>query len=291
MDKKRVLILGATGMAGHLVYSYLESTNKYEIINAVYRNALNSDSLIVDVKKEEDLKQLIKNSNPEVIINCIGVLINGSNDNPANAIYINAYLPHMLSSLAMEAGAKLIHISTDCVFSGKKGGYTETDLRDADDVYGRSKALGELNNERDLTIRTSIIGPEIKMNGEGLFHWFMSQNGEINGYLKAYWGGVTTLELAKAIDNVINQNLTGLINFTNGEKISKYDLLRLLKKHFKLNNLKIKPFDGKKVDKSLKSDRDDFDFEASSYENMILDMYNYMHGRRNFYIKNYTLLD
>src|SRR5690606_24943808 len=120
-----------------------------------------------------------------------------------------------------ELGSKLIHISTDCVFSGNRGAYTEDDFCDANDTYGRSKALGELNNDRDLTIRTSIIGPELKTNGEGLLHWFLNQSTPVNGFTEAYWGGVTTLELAKAIKTALMSDLKGIVNLTNGESISK----------------------------------------------------------------------
>ncbi|WP_373398913.1 sugar nucleotide-binding protein [Algoriphagus halophilus] len=120
-----------------------------------------------------------------------------------NSIFINSYFPHWLVSEADKYGGQVIHISTDCVFSGKKGGYIEADFRDADDIYGRGKALGELIGGRHLTLRTSIIGPELKSNGEGLFHWFMNQKGETNGYTKAIWGGVTTFELAKVIKDCV----------------------------------------------------------------------------------------
>ena len=174
---KKVLLFGATGMAGHVVYYYLQSTGKYNITNVVFRIPLTADSIIVDVTDRNAVTKVIADVNPEIIINCVGVLVEGAKRYPDNAILINAYFPHLLKKLSDEIGAKLIHISTDCVFSGKKGNYTEEDIPDAQDVYGRSKALGEIINDKDLTIRTSIIGPELKKNGEGLFHWFMMQQG------------------------------------------------------------------------------------------------------------------
>ena len=227
---KKILLFGATGMAGHMVYYFLRETKKYKIDNVVFRNKLTEDSIQLDVTNNNAVSKLVKTIKPDIIINCIGVLIKGSKENPDNAILLNAYFPHLLKRLSDEVNATLIHISTDCVFSGKKGNYSEIDFRDADDVYGRSKALGEIINEKDLTIRTSIIGPELKENGEGLFHWFMKNSGNVNGYTNAYWGGVTTLELAKAIDVAIENNLTGLVHLSNGEKISKFDLLNLIKK-------------------------------------------------------------
>ena len=160
----------------------------------------------------------------------------------------------------------MIHVSTDCVFSGKKGAYSEDDMRDADDIYGMSKALGEIFDAPHCTLRTSIIGPELK-DGTGLFHWFMKQTKEVRGFTKAFWGGVTTLELAKSINKAIQNNLEGLYHVTNGKKISKYDLLYLFNKHRNIP-LSIVPYDGYEVDKSLVKSKK-FDFEIPDFDVMI----------------------
>lgn len=272
-------------MAGHIVYYYLKNIGKYDISNVVFRTKLTEDSIVVDVTNKVAVEQMIRQNNPDIIINCIGVLVKGSQNYPDNAILINAYFPHLLERLSSEVRAKLIHISTDCVFSGKKGAYKEDDFKDADDIYGRSKALGEINNGRDLTIRTSIIGPELKKEGEGLFHWFMTQEGDVNGYTEAFWGGVTTLELAKAIVLCLEQNIIGLVHLTNGQKISKYDLLKLFKKIWDRGNV-IVPYLGKSIDKSLeKSDK--IDFSVPSYEQMMEDQFNWMITHRELYNKIY----
>lgn len=284
---KKVLLFGATGMAGHIAYYYLLNTGKYEITNVVFRTPLTEDSIIVDVTNRDAVAEVVRRVQPEIILNCVGVLIKGSKEHPDNAILINAYFPHLLKKMADEVGAKLIHISTDCVFSGKRGNYTEDDFRDADDVYGRSKALGEVINDKDLTIRTSIIGPELKKNGEGLFHWFMNQHGEINGFKTAIWGGVTTLELAKAIDSAIVQNKSGLVQLSNGVGIAKYDLLQLFKKIWHKQDVEILPFDGNGVNKSIaKSMR--FDYEVPTYEQMLMDQYDWMNAHKDLYLQ-YTM--
>ena len=278
---KKVLLFGATGMAGHVVYYYLQSTGKYDISNVVYRTPLTEDSIIVDVTNRDAVADVVHRVHPEIIINCVGILIKGSREHPDNAILINAYFPHLLKRLSDEVGAKLIHISTDCVFSGKKGNYTEDDFRDADYVYGRSKALGEIINDKDLTIRTSIIGPELKENGEGLFHWFMHQCGEINGFRTAIWGGVTTLELAKAIDFSLDNGIVGLIHLSNGVGISKFDLLNLFKEIWGKDTV-IKPYDGNEVDKSIeKSLR--LDYEVPSYRQMLVEQFEMMKSYSNLY--------
>ena len=284
---KKVLLFGATGMAGHIAYYYLLNTGKYEITNVVFRTPLTEDSIIVDVTNRDAVAEVVRRVQPGIILNCVGVLIKGSKEHPDNAILINAYFPHLLKKMADEIGAKLIHISTDCVFSGKRGNYTEDDFRDADDVYGRSKALGEVINDKDLTIRTSIIGPELKKNGEGLFHWFMNQHGEINGFKTAIWGGVTTLELAKAIDSAIVQNKSGLVQLSNGVGIAKYDLLQLFKKIWHKQDVEILPFDGNGITKSIaKSMR--FDYEVPTYEQMLMDQYDWMNAHKDLYLQ-YTM--
>ena len=284
---KKILLFGATGMAGHLVYNYLRETGKYDIKNIVYRQKLNDESIVVDVTDFEAVNALVFNQKPDIIINCIGILIKGSKTHPDNAILINSYFPYLLKRLTDEISAKLIHISTDCVFTGIKGEYTENDFRDADDVYGRSKALGEVKNDKDLTIRTSIIGPELKKNGEGLFHWFMNQTGYVNGFTTAIWGGVTTLELAKAIDVAIENNLTGLIHLSNGIPISKFNLLSLIKKIFRTENTTIQPFEGSKCDKSIaKSEL--FLYDVPSYEEMLKEMLDWMVLHKDLYMENYS---
>ena len=275
MRKQKILLLGATGMAGHMAYYHLASTGRYEIKTAVFRSKLTEDSILLDVSKPDDVVKVVHEVKPDIVINCIGVLIKGSKDHPDNAILINAYLPHLLKRLCDEVNAKLIHISTDCVFSGKKGNYTENDVRDADDTYGRSKALGEIINDKDLTIRTSIIGPELKENGEGLFHWFMSQHGTVNGFKTAIWGGVTTLELAKAIDFAIENNKTGLLQLSNGTGISKFDLLHLFKEIWKKDDIEISPVDANGIDKSIAVSAR-FNYPVPSYRDMLLQQAEWM---------------
>ena len=230
------------------------------------------ESVICDLTDIKKLKEIVEDIRPSYIINCVGILIKGSKKDSSNAILLNSYIPHYLAKIADNIQARVIHISTDCVFSGKKGRYVESDFKDANDIYGRSKALGELDCEDHLTIRTSIVGPELKKEGEGLLHWFLGQAGSINGFEKAFWGGVTTLECAKAINQAIKQDLGGLIHLTNGSRISKFELLCLFKKTFAKNNIVINSVEGKAVDKSLVSARTDFDHKVAAYDQMISEM-------------------
>lgn len=280
---KKIMILGSAGMLGHMVYQYLIETNKFQIVDTSFPTKANHNSYLLDVTNKLAVESYIKTEKPDVVVNCIGILINASQIDPSNAIYLNSYFPHQLSKLLQETGGKLIHISTDCVFSGKKGEYSESDFRDADDTYGRSKALGEVINDHDLTLRTSIIGPDLKENGEGLFQWFMKQSGEINGFTQTFWGGVTTLELAIAIESAINQGITGLVHITNGSKISKYDLISLFKEVWKVDRILINAVEGKHSDKSLKCSRSDFQYLVPSYKEMILSQREFMNSHLNLY--------
>ena len=281
--KKKVLVLGSTGLIGHQVYNYLNTNSNYELSNISYRKKLREDTILLDIRNEKEFLDTIEEIKPDIIVNCIGILINGANKDPENAIFINAYMPHRLMRLADNINAKLIHISTDCVFSGdKKEAYTETDEKDGKDTYAKAKGLGEIINDKHLTLRTSVVGPELKTDGEELFHWFMNQSGTINGFTKSIWSGVTTLELARAVMWAINNNITGLYHITNNESINKYDLLNLFKKHIN-KNIEICKVDGKEVDKSFIDTRKEIDYIIPNYDIMIRDITNLIKKNKKLY--------
>ena len=265
-------------MMGHVLLKKLSNFDKYTIFDITKNKEDRINNFECDVTIFDSLYEIIKNIKPHFIVNCIGVLIKGSNDDPSNAILINSVLPHKLVKFSNALDSKLIHISTDCVFDGSKGNYLESDNKTAQDTYGLSKSLGEINDHKNLTLRTSIIGPELKNNGEGLFSWFLKQSGEVSGFSESIWGGVTTFVLADIIIKSINENHTGLVHVTNGQPISKFDLLSLIKDKFQLNNIQLKKVPGKKSDKSLKTNYNYFDIPT--YEEMIAEM-------REFYSENY----
>lgn len=283
----KILVLGSTGLIGHQVYNYLEETDKYQLYNIAYRKKLNEDTILCNVRNQKEFIDTIKSISPDVVINCIGILIEGANKDSENAIFINAYMPHVLMNLSNELGSKLVHISTDCVFSGnKEEPYIETDFKDGIDTYAKSKGLGEIINDKHLTLRTSVIGPELKMDGEELFHWFMSQSGEINGFTKAIWSGVTTLILAKVVDWAIENKITGLYHVTNNKSIDKYSLLSLIKKYTKKDIL-ISPIMGKELNKSFIDTRNELDFTIPDYEIMVKEMIEIMDKKKDIYKQYY----
>jgi len=270
--KDKVLVLGSAGLIGHQVYNYLKDSDNYELHNISYRNKIQNDTILLNARDEKNFIDKITSIRPHYIINCIGILINGSDTDPENAIFLNSYMPHRLTRLADKINAKLIHISTDCVFSGdKKESYIETDEKDGRGVYAKSKGLGEIVNNKHLTLRTSVVGPELKTDGEELFHWFMNQQGDISGFTKAIWSGVTTIELAKAVKWSIDHHITGLYHVTNNSSISKYELLKLFQKYTK-KDINIKPVDGNNVDKSFIDTRLLMNYQIPSYDEMISDM-------------------
>ena len=280
---KKVLVIGCKGMAGHVIKTYLESLNNYQVIGIARNVNSNKNLFNLDVSDTNKLEQILKESSFDIVINCIGLLNKTAEDNPELAVWFNSYFPHLLSNFGNKYGFKLIHISTDCVFSGKEGGYKEDSFKNGIGFYAQSKALGEVVNSKDLTFRTSIIGPELKHNGIGLFHWFMNQTGKIDGFTEAYWSGVTTIELAKGINEAIQQDLTGLYQFVNNSKISKYNLVTIFNTVFRDNSIKINEKSDYKVDKSLICSRNDFNYNVSSYTDMIFKMKQWM----SLYNENY----
>jgi dTDP-4-dehydrorhamnose reductase len=273
---KKVLVIGCKGMAGHVIKTYLESLNNYQVIGIARNVNSNKNLFNLDVSDTNKLEQILKESSFDIVINCIGLLNKTAEDNPELAVWFNSYFPHLLSNFGNKYGFKLIHISTDCVFSGKEGGYKEDSFKNGNGFYAQSKSLGEVINNKDLTFRTSIIGPELKYDGIGLFHWFMNQENEISGFSKAYWTGVTTLELAEGINHSIQQDLKGLYHFVNESKISKYDLINIFNQNFRDNKIKITEDSTYKIDKSLISTRNDFKYNVSSYTDMIFKMKQWM---------------
>jgi dTDP-4-dehydrorhamnose reductase len=271
---KRVLILGSTGMLGHVVYSTLNSLDSFEIIDVSYREKLNVSTIICDVNDLKKLEKIILEFKPDIIINCIGVLIQGTLRNIERAIFLNAYFPHWLKKLCNVINCKLIHISTDCVFSGNQGENSENTTPHAIDDYGRTKALGEFNLENHLCIRTSIIGPELKINGEGLLQWIFKQKGNVYGYKNVFWSGVTTLELSKAIVYAIENKINGLWNLTNEIEISKYDLIEKIITVFELSHINLLEDSKKFSNKSLISVRQ-IDYQVPSYSEMLHELKDY----------------
>ncbi|MFN2744748.1 SDR family oxidoreductase [Bacillus sp. z60-18] len=278
----RLLILGGNGMAGHVLKEYFSAKEHYEVF-WTQRQTLPNDlnCFFLDAANTDELKKLLQKVKPDAVINAVGILNDAARQRLVEAIHINSVLPHLLSEMSSIYDYRLIHISTDCVFSGAKGKYTETDAKDGSSIYAQTKSLGEVTDGQNLTVRTSIIGPELK-DGIGLFHWFMKQKNSVHGYKNVFWNGLTTLELAKAIEQLLTSNVNGLIHLTGNRFISKYELLVLINQTFS-KGITVTPEYRTRSDKSLVMTREDVPYQPVGYEQMLAELKQWIDDRPHLY--------
>lgn len=285
----KVMILGANGMAGHVLLDYFRDLTGY---NTVYTSRDPSDraAMRLDALNFADAEQLIRQVKPDIIINAIGILNQQAEDHLDVAEAVNGRFPHHVAGILdeLDYGGKLVHISTDCVFSGEvqegelrdgwrsRGRYEESDPPDGTSVYARTKAAGEVIYGRHLTVRTSIVGPEIRQGGIGLMGWFMRQRGRIQGYTKVLWNGVTTLQLAKAIEQMIRHDVRGLVHLTAPEIVSKHELLQMFAEQFDKQDVIIEPVDEPRLDRTLASTRTDYIETVPNYRVMLAELHDWM---------------
>ncbi len=280
----KYLILGVNGMAGHMLAAWLREHGE-GVIGFAKSPSRICETIMGDARDEAAVHRALESSSADVVVNAIGILNKAVDCNMAAGIYLNSYLPQMLAEACERLRKKFVHISTDCVFSGTSGGYTESSVPDETSPYGRTKCLGETTMGNALSLRTSIIGPELKKSGSGLFHWFMSQRGEVSGYCRVLWSGVTTLELSRAVREAVQQDVKGLYHLTNGEKVSKYELLSLFNEYCRTeeSRVRIQPLNEPISDKTLLTNRRDFDYQVPKYSQMVQDMAMWMRGHSDLY--------
>ena len=278
----RFLVLGCNGMAGHMISLYLKERGHNVMGFARSKSAL-VDSVVGDASNLDFLRDVIGIDQYDSIINCIGILNQFAEKDKTRAVYLNTYLPHYLAKLTEGTDTQVIHMSTDCVFSGDRGEYIEEDMRDGKTFYDRSKALGELEDDKNLTLRNSIVGPDIKKEGIGLMNWFMQQHGTVNGYTKAIWTGQTTLQLAKTMEIAAKEKVHGLYNMVPDNSISKFDLLELFNRYLRKDKVEIIPVSYIVADKSLKRTHWDFAYKIPDYEKMVAELAEWMRAHRQLY--------
>lgn len=260
----KVLVLGATGMLGHAVMRLLGQSPGFSTVGSVRSAAAVHllpadirDKVLpgVDVEDTHALTQVVERAEPAVVINCVGLVkqLMGESDHLA-ALTINSVFPHRLARVCAQAGARLVHFSTDCVFSGDRGMYREDDLPDARDLYGLTKYLGEVDYPGAITLRTSIIGHEL-VGAHGLVEWFLAQSGSVKGYTRAIFSGLTTLELSLVIrDYVLPRDQMRGVYHVAARPISKHDLLKLVAETYG-KSIEIIPDDHLRLDRSLDGSR------------------------------------
>lgn len=270
-------------MAGHLISLYLKEQGHY--VTGFARQASRFvETVIGDVIDFELLKNTVISEKYDSVINCVGLLNQHAEDDHPMAVLLNGYLPHYLAKITEDTDTQIIHMSTDCVFSGEKGKYTEESIPDGKLFYDRSKAIGELNDGKNITLRNSIVGPDIKESGIGLLNWFMCQKRSVNGFTGAIWSGQTTLQLAKTMEVAARSRAHGLYNTVPEGSISKYELLKLFNKHIRKEPIDICPVDGVMKDKSLvRINHVGFECQIPDYETMVKELGEWMRAHKELY--------
>lgn len=275
----KILILGGSGMMGHQLFKYLSLNHNVRVTlrqpiefyqqHKIFtpENAYSG----IDIRAIDSIEQVLADFHPDAVLNMIGIVKQRDIAKKAiPSIEVNSLFPHQLAAVCGCLGKRLIQMSTDCVFSGNKGNYCEEDLPDPIDLYGRTKLLGELQQDKTLTLRSSIIGPELTEK-KGLLEWFLAQKGKISGYKKAIFSGFTTLEMSRIIENLLLNfpDANGLYHVSS-YPISKYDLLVLLRDKLNLD-LEIAADDMYVCDRSLDSTRfqQEFAYVPPTWETMI----------------------
>lgn len=257
----KVTVIGSRGMAGHVIVKYLEQQG--HTVAAVDRSVLDIEHNNVD--------QFFDSLDADFVVNAVGLLVKDCIDRPDRAIVINAWWPQYCAYRLKNTNTRLVHLSTDCVFDGQRGNYFESDQHTETNAYGRSKSFGEINNAKDVTFRMSIIGPELK-NGTGLLNWILTnKDQELPGWDNAWWNGITTLQLAKCIDQYIkNPRITGVYHLVNNDvKINKYDLLCKINEVYGLGKKIARTQGPKTVNKVLVDTRGELDFAIPDYDTQL----------------------
>jgi dTDP-4-dehydrorhamnose reductase len=288
----KVLVLGAGGMLGSAMVSVLAGQQEMDVSGTLRNTAISEDFTTmaaarlfagIDALDENALVDVLARVRPDVVINCIGVVKQlREADDPLIAIPVNAVLPHRLARLCKLASARLIHFSTDCVFSGSKGNYAESDQSDATDLYGRSKYLGELHQPHTITLRTSVIGHELRSRNS-LIGWFLAQQGRCPGFTGAVFSGLPAVVLAQIVRDVIipRPDLYGLYHVAS-DPISKFDLLELVARVYG-KVIEIDRYNAPVIDRSLNARRfqDATGYRAPDWPELVSVMHTYYCGTAN----------
>jgi len=270
----KVAVFGSAGMAGHIISHYLK--DKTHGVATIARSGAHFNCDIENIQKVAATLQHF--GDYDYIVNCVGLLVKDSINRPDRAAIINAWFPHYLEQWSKDKKARIIHLSTDCVFSGSSGYYKEGDTHTETNAYGKSKSYGEINNSKDITFRTSIIGPELKENGTGLLHWVTNnRSSTLDGYVDAWWNGVTTLQLAKCIWQWMQDpTVTGVYHLVNNSvNTNKYELLKTICSVYGLDKTVTKTTGPKVVNKILVDTRLEVDWSIPDYLTQLTELRDY----------------
>ena len=277
------LVLGCSGMAGHTISIYLRERG-HRVVGFSRKGVPFLDEQVTgDARDEALIAETLSEGDFDAAVNCVGVLNQYAERDPEGAAYLNGELPHVLARLTEGTRTRVFHMSTDCVFAGNTGPYTEDSVPDGATVYDRTKAAGELRDGKNLTFRCSIVGPDTDPAGIGLLNWFMAQEGSVKGYSGAIWTGLTTLELAKAMECAASEDVCGLVNMVPPESISKCNLLRLFNRELRGGSLEIVPDDSVRLDKTLVRTNFDSSFRPKGYAEQVSEIAEWVRAHRELY--------
>ncbi len=277
----RLLVIGCNGLIGHIVALYFKEKG-HDVYGYDPEVADFVPQAIGDYYSANQITVAINSFKPEAIINCTAIVNQAAEDDKAEAVFFNAYLPHLLEKITADTEIVVVHRSTDCIFSGNRGQYVLQDSPDATSFYARTKAVGELDNGKDITIRVSLIGPALKENDGSLLNWYLTQKGEVNGFINAIWTGLTTLEFAKTIECLLLQKAHGVFQAAPIRPISKFELISLFEKYFPADRT-IVPVNNKRVDKSLVPFWGEYNITIKDYEDQIIEMKQWIESHPGLY--------
>lgn len=265
-------------MLGSITIQYLREQGY--VVTGISKTKESEGLVRLDAADEKAISGFLDENSFDVIINCAAILVGASERQKSEAVRLNAWLPHFLEERSMQRGMYLIQVSTDGVFSGKGGEYSEHTFCDPESFYGKSKLLGEVSSGA-LTVRSGFWGADINLNGTGLFHWFMQQEEPVSGYSRAYFNGVSNLEFARFADAAIQNRWTGIYHLCASEPISKFDFLSLQSEIF-APGIEVKPNTSVCIDRTLTNTRRDISYHAKGYREMMTELKSWISGRSCF---------
>ena len=284
--KRAILVLGSSGMLGSTIFRYFSKDPSFYLYG-VSRSKFNkigktfNKNITVKNLNKNSIALIIRKTKPEFIINCVGKINHKINkNNVKEAIYLNSIFPHILADECIRHNVTLVHFSTDCVFNGMKGNYKETDYSDCYDLYGKTKFIGEPNNSKTIVIRTSIIGHELNSKF-GLLEWFLNEKKSVKGFKNFFFSGFPTIEIAEILDKFILKKKTiksGLYHL-GSKKISKFNLLKIIKKVYNKKDIFVIPCYKPKVNKTLNSEyfKKKTNYKCPPWIDLINKMYKFQH--------------
>jgi len=281
----KLAIIGATGMVGHVLFHEFQKKN-IDVVG-IGRRKIEKDIINYDLYTDWDqVKSLLKNGKFDIIINCSAILVNESNINRLQAVYINSFFPPLLVDLFKNTNTKVLHLSTGGVFSGNEDYYFEDSSLSPQTYYGITKAAGEFNNSKDVVVRSDFWGPDNKKDGTGIFNWFLNQKDTVTAYENVFFNGISNIEFSKIVLDLISYS--GIVHIGTSEKISKCNLLEKTIKIFNISNLSLLKNDTIRKIVYLKSKKELPNI--NDYDTMIKDVYNYLQNNKDYYDNIYSQL-